>query len=324
MVRWRLEGSKREALMVNSCISELKSSFTKYNKVVIWGLLKLRHTHRYIHQTFHKTLAKVGLKVVWVEDVVRSRSLIEKNDLVISANMASTKLPVLKDVYYCLHNCDNEIHERIAPTHNVRLQVYKKVSFQKMEKWDEVTFFDGESRTLYQPWGTDLLEDEFYEPVRSKNLRVSFWIGSVWNNELDQGNINEIAELRRVLKKQGIRFIVLRHIPDRGNVFLTRRSLIAPAIGGRWQVEHNYLPCRMFKNISYGQIGVSNIKKFVDLFGQENSIQGDSIGELIENSLSLSPARKVEMIRAQQEIVKKQTYIQKFHNILKAFERVSP
>jgi hypothetical protein len=47
----------------------------------------------------------------------------------------------------------------------------------------------------------------------------------------------------------------LKFVPDWVNVAAIRRSRIAPAIAGRWQVEHNYLPCRMFKNISYGQLG---------------------------------------------------------------------
>ena len=35
-------------------------------------------------------------------------------------------------------------------------------------------------------------------------------------------------------------------------------SEIAPAIVGSWQKEHEYVPCRIFKNISYGKLGMTN------------------------------------------------------------------
>lgn len=303
--------------------SKTETLLKKFHKVVLWGLRTQRHTHRYIHHTFYRTLRKINAPVVWVDDTARNASAIEKNDLVISVNIAGRHLPLLNDVFYCLHNFDDTVHDRIAPSKNIRLQVYTNQAEINSEKWDAVTFFNTEKRQLCQPWGTDLTAEEFLPPVEGTRLKISFWIGSIWNNELNQGNLREIAALKKALARKSITFIPLHGVPDRFNKMLVRASLIAPAIGGGWQAENNYLPCRMFKNISYGQLGISNVKKFSDLFGKEFWVAGDTIEELVDQALFLDPKRKREIILAQQDVVKKHTYIDKVNNILKAFELVS-
>ena len=49
-------------------------------------------------------------------------------------------------------------------------------------------------------------------------------------------------------------------------------SIIAPAIqGDKWQVDVGYVPCRIFKNLSYGHIPATNSIYVRDFFG-ENSL----------------------------------------------------
>jgi hypothetical protein len=193
---------------------------------------------------------------------------------------------------------------------------------QAGEKWDEVTFFDSATRTLYQPWATDLLAREFKEPVLDRSGRIVFWIGSVWDDALGRGNVNEIQILKDILEVRGIRFVHLRGISDSLSIRYVRNSLIAPAIVGRWQMRNNYLPCRMWKNISYGQLGVSNVRKFADIF-EDCVVRGESIEELIDNALSLPFGTYRDMIYRQQETVKERhTYVNRLLNIIKAFESI--
>lgn len=306
-------------------ILRLQQELKKFNKIVIWGLRKKYHTHRHIHQGFYETLKKIGAKVVWVEDEQENAKFIESNDLVISAevygkmvpqknSLADYSLPIRDDVFYCLHNYKPVFYEKLKKENLLHLQVYSSNAEKLTTKIDSVTFFDESLRILYQPWGTSLLPAEFKKPTFSKSPFV-FWVGSVWNDKNNHGNLNEIAELKEVLKKNNLKFVKVRFVPDWVNTFLVRRSRIAPAIAGRIQVEINYLPCRMFKNISYGQLGISNVKKFNEIF-VGCSLEGNSIEELIDKSLSLSKKEYLEMVRLQQEIVFNHTYIQKLLNIV--------
>ena len=152
------------------------------------------------------------------------------------------------------------------------------------------------------------------------NTQQVFWVGSVWNNELNQGNIEEIDELKRVLAFRGIRFIHKHEVSDQKNIAFVRKSRIAPAFGGLWQEKVNLLPIRVFKNISYGQLGITNILKFKEIL-DDTFINGGSIEELIEYSLSIPKNDYLDLISAQQEKIKDHTYLDKIASILVALER---
>ena len=310
--------------------TELRRKLEKFNKVVVWGLKTGGHTHAHIHRHFFNTLKKLDAKVVLVDDLLENKDAIEGSDLVISVDVASRHLPIRQGVYYCLHNCEDDIHQRIDPSKNIRLRTYTRsaeqadrcLGGQAGEKWDQVTFFDGKTRTLFQPWATDLLAGEFEEPILKPPSNIVFWVGSIWSDRLNRGNVNEIRILKDALEKRDIRFVHLQGISDLLNVRYVRHSLIAPAIAGRWQVENDYLPCRMWKNISYGQFGVSNVKKFDEVFNG-CTVTGRSIEEIIDNTLSLPFGRYRDMIYEQQEVVKSHhTYVNRLLNIIRAFESV--
>ena len=303
----------------------------KIKRIVIWGLKKKYHTHRHIHQAFYKNAKKLGYETLWIEDEKKSQKYIEPGDLILSAYVIGRMIPeknsfeehiipIRDDVYYCLHNFKNVFLERVPNDKLILLQVYNNTieNIPNIEKWGCATYFDKNTRTLYQPWGTDLLASEFKKPVFRRNKFV-FWVGSIWNNKLKQGNTTQIIELKEILKKRNLKFIHLRFIPDWLNIFFIRLSRIAPAIAGKSQVDVDYLPCRMFKNISYGQLGITNIKKFKDIL-EDSFIDGENIEEIIDKSLSLSKNEQADLIRRQQNIIKNYTYKNSIENILRALE----
>lgn len=302
----------------------------KIKRIVIWGLRTKWHTHRFIHKAFYENAKKLGYETIWVEDEKKNQKYIKPGDLIIMADPVGKMIPEKtkfedynlvprKDVFYCLHNVNNVFKDKLDPDTIINLQYYynEVPKIPNIEKWGPVTYFDKESRTLFQPWGTNLLAEEFKKPVFNNNSFV-FWVGSVWNDKLNRGNINEIQGLREALSKLGLRFINLRFVPDWLNIFLIRKSRIAPAIAGKIQVDVDYLPCRMFKNISYGQLGLTNVKKFKDILG-DSFVEGDSAEELIKNALSFSRDEYLNKVKSQQEIVKNYTYKEAIQNIIKAF-----
>ena len=302
----------------------------KFKRIVIWGLKKKWHTHRFIHKAFYENGKKLGYNMLWLEDTKENSNYIKSGDLIITADpvgkmvpekfkLEDYNLPVRDDIFYCLHNVKDIFKDMLNPKNYINLQVYNDIvlKIDNIEKLGPVTFFDKETKTLYQPWGTDLLPEEFKKPVFNKN-RFVFWIGSVWNDTLNRGNVNEIDELKKILIKHKLFFIKLRFIPDFLNIFFIRLSRIAPAIAGKFQVDVNYLPCRMFKNISYGQLGITNVRKFKDILG-DSFIEGNNITEIIKNSLLLSKKEYMAKVKAQQEIIKNYTYKNSLENIIKAF-----
>ena len=50
---------------------------------------------------------------------------------------------------------------------------------------------------------------------------------------------------------------------------LIQNSILAPSIQTKWQVENGYIPCRIFKNISYGKMGLTNNPTVYELFKRQ-------------------------------------------------------
>lgn len=301
-------------------------------RLVIWGLKNVYHTHRHIHQAFYKNAKKLGYEVIWIEDDKKNQKLILPGDIIIASNVVGKmvteklkiedyNLPIRNDVKYCLHNYKDIFIEKLNKNNYIKLQVYNKKYEENSIKIDEFRYFNTNTKTLYQPWGTDLLYQEFKKPTFNKNKFV-FWIGSVWNNEKNQGNIKQINELKNILIKNKLRFIQLRFIPNFLNIFFIRISRIAPAIAGQYQVDVNYLPCRMFKNISYGQLGITNVQKFSDILGDSFIINSDQNTEMVINKvLTLSSDEYKKEVLLQQEKIKNYTYKESIKNIIQCLNQ---
>jgi hypothetical protein len=301
----------------------------RFRKVVVWGLRHQWHSHRFIHKAFAETFERLGVPVVWT-DYTSDPETIERGDFVITSNAygRGTKgnplAPFRDGAYYCFHGFlhsgyrgdDRPPRHEIAPEHCLNLEVFVNKALAASDRWDVVTYFDRPSKTLHQPWGTNLTEDRFRSPVVSRSPFV-FWVGAIWDNEQGQGNLAEIAELRQVLRDRSLRFVHLKFVPDWVNVSAIRRSRVAPAIAGGWQVDENYLPCRMFKNVSYGQLGISNVPKFAELYAGCHA-PGATIEELIENALLLPRTDRLRVIAEQQEVTRRHTYVHKIRNIFRA------
>jgi hypothetical protein len=302
-------------------------------RIIIWGLKKRWHTHRFIHQRFFDNAKKLGYKVVWVEDEKENAKFVNPGDLVIFSEVQGRmvpekkvfedyNLPIIEGTYYCLHNVKEIFYKNIKKKYLLHLEKYQN-DFDNLdgnEVWRTAVYFNLKNQTLYQPWGTNLLYYEFKKPVYNTHKFI-FWIGSIWDNALRQGNLRKIQEFKKILEKNNLKFIHLRFIPDFFSVFFTRLSRIAPAIVGEWQEEHDYLPCRMFQNISYGQVGFSNVKKFQDIFGEYN-ISG-SIEEMTNKVLNLNKEEYEKLVLNQQEIVKNYTYKDSLENIFLALDNIS-
>ncbi len=227
-------------------------------------------------------------------------------------------LPIRDDIWYCLHGFQEMFLKQVPSHRRINLEVYSNTANQSDVQWGPVTFFNTHTQTLYQPWGTNLRAEEFYQPTFSHSPFV-FWVGSIWNNTQNQGNLSAIAELRTVLKEHKLYFVPVRFIPNSFNTFLIRHSRIAPAIAGQFQVDVNYLPCRMFKNISYGQLGFSNVKKFADILGPA-TLPGNTLAEMVDHVLRLSKNEYITLVQEQQKQIKNYTYVDSFNNIKRAFD----
>lgn len=265
-------------------------NLNKFNRVVVWGLRKTRHSHRYIHKGFYETLTKLEVPTFWIEDRATNADLIRPNTLVFTSGMSTKHLPLIKNAYYILHNVDNEITQKLE--NHIKLQVHS-ITSKGIQIDNSIALWDESENTIYQPWGISEDKSMWLMPRKEKKCK-EFWVGAVWNNTTNQGNKLAIQEYSKELKQRNIKFIRLggtrslsiNGISSKKNLELINISSIGASILGNWQKDHKYIPCRAFKNIAAGALPISN-SNLEWIFGN-SYLHYESIPELIETALGLS------------------------------------
>ena len=299
-----------------------RTTLPRHDRVILWGFRsETQDSFRHIWRHYAHALACLEKEHVWVDDEKAFRDILRPGDLVFAVDVAAHNLGApVAGVDYLSHNVSDThpVRQGLEPERCVYLQVWTNACADRGESWGPVRRWDAHSRVLYQPWGTNLLPWEFREPVFDPDSKIVSFVGSVWDGG-GQGNRNEIAQLKKAVEKHGLTFDHRAGVSDEHNEQLVRASRFAPAIAGAWQVENEYLPCRVFKNISYGQLGLTNVWKFADLFGEAHTIN-THITDLVDRALAIKEGESLDLVRAQQEVVKDYTYLTSLEMIGRAFD----
>lgn len=78
--------------------------------------------------------------------------------------------------------------------------------------------------------------------------------------------MSELQQYAQEATQENLHFRVLR-VPENVARNAIVSSFTAPAVQGDWQVDKGYIPCRIFKNISYGRFAGTNNPTVSQLFG---------------------------------------------------------
>ena len=159
-------------------------------------------------------------------------------------------------------------------------------------------------------WATDLLPyeiDEIKTKMPFKKNKVVHYVGTF---------IKEIEPFKKACNENGIRFISQHHKSmDEGRA-LVQESFMAPAIVTDLQQEIDYLPCRIFKNISYGQMGITTSKAAYELF-KGKIVYNKDAHQLFYDAIEKYKHLKLEDIFELMDFVRdNHTYINRISDIL--------
>lgn len=291
------------------------------DKVIIWGIKSHYHSHYFIHQSFYNNFKKLNIKTLWLEDNLINNKYIDEKSLVIAINICSKFLNLNKQAMYCLHNFYDQDIKSLPFERYINLQVITEELvnkyYDKSILLSGFSFYNSEFNTLFQSWGCPLQKKEFFFP-KFASSNIEFFIGSIWNNDLNQGNINEIHEYRQYLNEKKVRFIHCKNLPEKLSPYYIRESKYAASILGNWQKKNGYTPCRVFKAIGYGKLGITNSKISSTLYPFLK--YKESIGEIIDYLNSLDEERYIEIVNEQQNKLVYETYEYKIKNIVNAFK----
>jgi hypothetical protein len=315
--------------------STLKQQYP-FNKVIIWGHKLHAHTHSYVHYAFYKAFKYLGYDTYWFDNKDNVQNFDFTNSLFITETQVDQKIPLRPDCRYILHNCDQEIplsdpeskyYEIYKENNCIRLQVYThKCLKDNVKKIDDYIYYNFEGRIIYMPWATDLLPFEIEENKKlistRKKTNTIYWVGTIGGQVF--GNINQISPFMKACAENSIQFQHVTGVDSETNVQLIQNSLMAPTIVGEWQLKEGYIPCRIFKNISYGQFGITNSKTVYDLF-ERKIIYNENTYQLFFDANNKIKNLDITELYELMDIVKnKHTYINRISYLLQFLSMVKP
>lgn len=296
------------------------STLCGFDKVVIWGHKLHSHTHSYIHNAFYRAFKHLGYQTYWFDNKDNVKDFDFSNSLFLTEGQVDEAIPLRDDCRYILHNCDQKKYlPFLEKGHCIILQVYTDdVLPRQTVKIAPCIHYDVSEKIVYMPWATDLLPDEI-DAIKAKVKNVIkvpyvYWIGS-WTNGTF-GNNSEISPFKKACLKNNIQFESKMKISVDENIDLIMKSYMAPTIVGEWQKKVGYIPCRIFKNISYGQMGITNSERVYELF-EKKIVYNPNTYQLFYDAKQRLKTFTLDDLYGQMDFVKtKHTYLNRIATLL--------
>ena len=299
-------------------------------KWVMWGGRDDRNTFGHIHWAFLRALKHMGKDAYYLDNGDDLSKFDFHNTIFVSMNCVVHGMPRRDDCFYFIHNISGDRNQPYFDGLNLMGWGVHVLSNKYSETVKEIgpdVYFDASSRSMMMYWGTDLLphEIEANKPTRVFNSesQVCNYIGSV-----DGNKSKAIADFARAAKENGIEYRGYggynngRVVSIDEHIQLVKNSYMAPAFQGQDQVAQGYMSCRIFKNLSYGQMPPIHSAYANELFGGRLIYNSDTYQLFYNAKERLSTMAPKELHDLMDEVAAKHTYLPKIQAIIRAVKEL--
>lgn len=298
-------------------------------QVVIWGHKLHTHTHSYIHNAFFKTFTHLGYKTIWLDNNDKINNIDLSRTIFLTEGQVDNNIPIREDCYYILHNCNMDKYRTIPKRNTLVINVFTKdVMKRNHTKIGDFIYYNQsinntEHSILYMPWATDLLPEEINNNILNLyNIKIKNEINFVGMGTPEWDIVKEFCNINNITYNSIGGF--QNNIDVLSNQTLIQQSLVAPAIQTKWQVDNGYIPCRIFKNISYGKMGVTNSETVFELF-RKSIIYHPNINKCLKIAIAFenknNEYKKSVLVPLMCYVREKHTYINRIQTILDCFKK---
>lgn len=330
-------------------IEELK----KHYKVIVWGFKANKqglhkNTVGYVWGGFYKGFKALGFETYWFSDDDYDPSLDYSNCIFIAEAWDSTNIPINNTSIYYVHCAYDpakyvgKVKKFIDMRYNLKFMRNPNYTFDRNKEDDiklgpccyyqestnetihlkngfvdyDIDDFD----KIYINWATDLLPEEMNEDdiyLERENLIV--FLGTIYYDQYT--NVPELQEFAEVCKTNNINFLVNPYSYGTDQVSIDnyigsyKKSLFGLDLRGEDNRKTGYIPCRVFKNASYGLLSTTNSEEiYKEMEG--NCLYNPSVTQLFYDAME--KRSDFEFIKKSFNYVKENhTYINRCTDILR-------
>jgi len=318
----------------------------KYKKVIIWGHPLYSHTHSYVHESYYKTFKHLGYETYWFHDNDYPKDFDFNHCLFIGEGFADNEIPLNETSCYLIMYCPSPIkYENVGRYVDVRMTAINfkdhiqeySVDKTKVEKVGPGCYFDKKKNEkikikndyhdyemndfdkLYISWATNLLPEEInFDDMYLPRENKIYFCGSISPSGICENSSN-FEPFINECNKNGIQFMVnnpwSNPLPTSKMIELIKKSLLGVDIRGNQHLKQRLLTCRVFKNISYGHLGLTNSEEmYAEMDG--NCVFNSDPKELFHDGMR--NIENYDLIKKGMLFVKENhTYVNRINSILK-------
>jgi hypothetical protein len=296
------------------------------NKVVIWGLPPNTHTHSYIHLGFAKAFSYLDYDVTWYDDSEEYVGEDLKDSIIITANICCNYLKMEDSSKYFVHNLADGFSRETVMDNIYNLLVYHENYdwHDGVEKVDDFSWYDSKSKTSVIMWGTDLLPHEIDDQevcLYDESKEDVNYVGSLSKEYYDRFS-NVVSQNEKVFNNYGGYTGIRSKNTDTGfsndseYIDLMKSSYLNFDLRPQVHLNNGYVPCRIFKALSYGSWIGTNSEKILNFFDGRITANSD-LNELYLKTEEDSKNVSVESLIDNKNYIKQHhTYINRVNSLL--------
>lgn len=260
-------------------------------KIIIWGYPLHSHTHSYIHAAFYKAFKFLDYETYWFDDDNYPEDFDWNDCLFWTEGFADKNIPLNSSSTYFVHVCPNPkkyLEANVKKFVDVRYNhiwhsdhVYQyKLSKNKVEKVGPCCYYQPKQNKrvqvlndhsqywiedydkFYITWATNYLPHEFnLNDIHLPRENKIYFCGNLSAHGRCE-NYSTFKPFIDECKKNDIEFIVndpfANPLSEEDVIERTQKSILGIDIRGPEHIKNGYVPCRVFKSISWGHLGITN------------------------------------------------------------------
>jgi hypothetical protein len=291
----------------------------------VWGFKSgAYNSFRHILEAFYRALKFrfPERQVLWLDAHDDISKIDFSNTFFISMEYAVKGMPLRTDCIYAVHNMEARAKEYTKGFLTINYGLYvnsMELPSNAVELSKDAFFFpqpwDSYDAVVFR-WATDLLPHEIMANKPSKVFRD-------WSRDVNYvgTSVPELAPFAAACKESGINFKLVggfggSPVSVEENVRLVQASYIAPAISLAYQIKVGYMPCRVFKALSYGQMCATNNPWANEIFRGKLIYNWDTRALFYDAREQLSRTTPETLHALMDEVAKNHTYLNKIDNLL--------
>lgn len=282
------------------------------NKVIIWGHKLHSHTHSYIHSAYYKAFKYLGYETYWFDSTDDVSNFDFSNCIFFTEGQVIKNMPIRRDCKYITHHVEKNFLVKNGANESNILQLGNYIKeVERFEKIDDLCYWDSSTNTLYQCWATDLLPDEIGDPIKfDENINHINYVGTLYGTIIP--NINKFC----MKAKQNGKICTLQglSVSHEENKKLIQDSYICVDFRDQHHLNVGYIPCRIWKNISYGKITGTNSKYVKEALGNY-VVYSDNPEILYDKLVDANKNSLVNMNDAMNHVRTKHTFVNRIKNL---------